>query len=95
MNIKHIARMYGIEDPLSCLEERAPSHEVFKETVMSKITSFHEKELRLKAATNDHMKYLNVNLMGLRGKYHPCMAGIVTTDEVKKIRPHIHEIFIW
>ena len=38
---------------------------------------------------NEYMKYLNVNLSGLRGKPHPCLAGIVTTEEVKKLRPHL------
>ena len=49
----------------------------------------HEHELRRKAVNNEYMKYLNVNLSGLRGKQHPCLVGIVTTEEVKKLRPHL------
>ena len=35
------------------------------------------------------MKYLNVNLSGLRGKYHPCLSNIVTTEKVQKLRPYL------
>ena len=56
---------------------------------MTKITIFHENELRIVAETNDCMKYLNVKLTGLTGKFHPCLSGIVTTEEFKKLRPHL------
>ena len=74
INMRHIAQMYLLEDPLSCLQRDAPDKSVFKETVMTKITAFHEKELRIKAQSNEHMKYLNVSLSGLRGKHHPYLA---------------------
>ena len=35
------------------------------------------------------MLYLNVSLSGLRGRHHPALAGIITTQEVKKSRIHI------
>ena len=89
MNMRHIAQMYQLEDPLSCLQRDAPDKSVFKETVMTKITAFHEKELRIKAQKNEYMKYLNVSLIGLRGKHHPCLANIVTTEEVHKLRPYL------
>ena len=89
INMRHITQMYGLEDPLLCLEREAPKKSDYKETVMSKITAFHEHELRTKAKTNEYMKYLNVNLSGLRGKHHPCLSGIITTEEVKKMRPHV------
>ena len=50
--------MYGLEDPLLCLEREAPKKSDYKETGMSKITAFHERELRTKAKTNEYMKYL-------------------------------------
>ena len=55
-----------LEDPLLCLEREAPKKSDFRETIMSKITAFHEHELRTKTKTNEYMKYLNVNLSGLR-----------------------------
>ena len=35
------------------------------------------------------MKYLNMSLTGLRGRQHPALSNIVTTQEVKKSRIHI------
>ena len=56
---------------------------------MTKITAFHERELRNKARTNEYMKYMNVNLSGLRGRSHPCLSGIITTEEEKRLRPFL------
>ena len=35
------------------------------------------------------MQYLNVSLSGLRGRNHPCISNIITTSEVKKLRPYL------
>ena len=35
------------------------------------------------------MKFLNVSLTGLRGRRHPCLSNLVTTQEVRKARIHI------
>ena len=35
------------------------------------------------------MKYLNVSLLGLRGRLHPAITDVTTTHEVKKMRPHV------
>jgi hypothetical protein len=35
------------------------------------------------------MKFLHVGMTGLRGKHHPAIANIKTTEEVKKLRPHV------
>ena len=89
INIRHIASMYGIEDPLSCLQKISQKKEIFKETVMTKITVFHENELRMKAENIDCMKYLNVKLIGLRGQCHPSLIGLISTSEVRKLRPYL------
>ena len=89
INLRHICKMYGLEDPLSCLSRNAPSKQTFKEMIKTKITAFHEKELKLQASTNSQMTYLNVNLSSLNGKPHPCLSNIITTQEVKKLRPHL------
>ena len=89
VNLRHVARMYQLEDPLTCLQRDAPDHSEYKETVMTRITVFHETELRNKAESNNLMKYLNVRMTGLRGRNHPCLANIVTTDEVRKMRPYM------
>ena len=81
--------MYQLEDPLVYLQNDPPVKSKFKELVMTKITAFHENELRKKAQGNDLMQYLNVNLSGLRGRHHPCLSNVITVDEVKKMRPHL------
>ena len=35
------------------------------------------------------MKYLNVSLIGLRGKIHPALQNVTTTHAVQKMRPHV------
>ena len=81
--------MYGLEDPLTCLMKDPPSKSRYKEQIITKITSFHEKELRSEASTNEMMPYFNVSLLGLRGKLHPSLTGVTTTHAVRKMRPHI------
>ena len=39
-----------------------------------KITVFREKEMRGKAKKNELMRYLNVDMIGLRGRNHPCIS---------------------
>ena len=83
--------MYRIEDPLKCLERPPPPKETYKKDILTKITAFHERELRQIALskTETSMKYLNVSLIGLGGRLHPAITGVSTTHEVRKMRPHI------
>ena len=81
--------MYGIEDPLKCLEKPAPPKTIYKKDIIIKITAFHERELRELSKDNDAMQYLNVSLLGLTGRAHPSITGVTTSHEVKKMRPHI------
>ena len=43
----------------------------------------------MKAETNDLMQYMNVGLSGLRGRHHPSLSQVITTGEVKQLRPHL------
>ena len=81
--------MYGIEDPLKTLERPPTSKLSYKKSIMAKITSYHEKELRKLSENNEAMKYLNVSVLGLSGRPHPAITGVTTSHEVKKMRPHI------
>ena len=56
---------------------------------MTKITAFHERELRFKAQKSEGIKYLNVQMAGLRGMNHPCLYYTITTNEVRKLRPYL------
>ena len=81
--------MEEVEDPSSCLDRPAPSHSVFKETVITKITAFHENELRMHEDPGQKLKYFNVSLLGLSGRRHPSLSGIFTVTDVRKSRHHI------
>ena len=35
------------------------------------------------------MRYLNVDMTGLRGRNNPCLSNIITTEEVRKLRPYL------
>ena len=89
INLRHICKMYGLEDPLQSLSKNPPSKQVYKETVITKISAFHEKELKIQASKNSQMVYLNVNLCSLRGKNHPSLSNVITSHEVRKLRPHL------
>ena len=53
------------------------------------MTVLHENELRKKSLTNSKMKYLNVQLSGLNGRAHPSLLHINTTQDARKLRPHL------
>ena len=89
INLRHICKMYGLEDPLLCLNRNPPSKQTFKETIKTKIAAFHKKELKTQASNNTQMKYLTVNLNSLNGKHQPCLFNVITTQEVQKLRPHL------
>ena len=76
-------------DPLECLKIDPPPKAVFKRDIHSKIHSLHEKSLRDMAGDNSKMHYLNVTLIGLNGRHHPALGGIITTQDVKKCRIHL------
>ena len=71
INLRHLFRMYEIEDPLILLQRDPLPKSHFIEYVLTKILAFHEKELRVAASKNSKMKYLNVSCEGLRGRHHP------------------------
>jgi hypothetical protein len=81
--------MYGLTDPLQCLQSDPPQKSVYKEHILTKVTAFHEKELRQNSLSNSNMMYLNVSVCGLRGKRHPALSNLLTAFNVKKSRPHL------
>ena len=61
MYVRHLSQMYGIADPLDMLNKVIPSKFSYKNEIKTKITAFHEKELRSKATSNSKMTYFNVS----------------------------------
>ena len=88
-HIRHLCQMYSLEDPLAYLNRDPPTKSFWKELVATKITAFHENNLRIAAGKNSQMKFLNVSTNGLRGRHHPALSNMITTWEVKKSRSHL------
>ena len=68
--------MYNIEDPILSLKKDPPKKSTYKENVIIKISTFHENELKNQAKNNSKMLYLNINLLSLRVRPHPCRNKI-------------------
>ena len=88
-HLKHLSEKYNMEDPLFLILSDPPPKHIYMENVKIKILAFYEKYLRTNAIKNSRMKYFNVSTIGLTGKIHPSVAGVMTTNEVKNMRPHI------
>ena len=88
-HVRHLSEKYGLEDPLSCLRRDPPSKSTYKEMIATRITAHYEQTLRQSAEGNDMMQYLNVSTFGLRGRRHPALSNLITTQEVKQSRPHM------
>ena len=61
----------------------------WKTLVLSRVTLYHEKQMRLKAQANWKLCYLNVQTLGLSGKPHLVLRNVLTTREVVKLRAHL------
>ena len=89
VNLRHICKMYGLPDPLTWILTDPPSKSQFNQDIKNKIIIYYENELRILANNNSKMKYLNVSLLDLHWRHHPSISGVLTSDEVRKLRPHL------
>ena len=87
--LRKLCLQYGIEDPSILLKKKPPPKNEFKRDIETRILSFHERELRKRAAEIRRMKYFNCSLLGLSAECHPSIKGIYSTNEVKRSRIHI------
>ena len=74
--LRELSQKYDMKSPLEWLREDPPSRSQYKEYVMTKITSYYERELRVDASENSCMQFLHVQMTGLRGRHHPAIANI-------------------
>ena len=88
-HLRYLSEIYGLEDPLVCLQHDPPTKSEYKELVNTKITAHFEKKLRKNAAENSLMKYFNVTTLNLRGRHHLAISELVTSRSVHLARPHI------
>ena len=47
VNLKHISKMYGLEDPLTCLSRDPPPKSQYKENTITTITAFNDMNLEI------------------------------------------------
>ena len=87
--LRKICIQYGINDPFTLLKKTPPPKHVFKTDIETRITSFHERELREKASNIRRMKYFNITVIGLSGKGHPAILNLYSSNDVKRSRYHL------
>ena len=88
-HVRLLCKQYQLPDPLKLLQCAPMSSSAWKTIVMNKITAYHERHLREKAASNSNLQYLNVQLIGLSGRSHPILHHISETREAYKLRAHL------
>ena len=89
-HIQLLCLKYALPSPLAVLLSTPPvSKESWNTLVKTRVTVWHERELRRKALSNSKMTYLNVQLTGLSGHPHPVLHNITNTQEAKKLRVHL------
>ena len=89
IHVRHLCSTYGIKDPLVLMKNPVPGKETFMEEVKTKISAFHECQLRQQALENSVMKFFNVSLIGLRGRLHYCLLDVDDSRKVALISPHV------
>ena len=77
-HVRLLCRQYELPDPLLMTQNSIiPSKISWKQLVTTKVTVYHEAELRAKATSNSNLQYLNVQLLGLSGLPHPALHYIL------------------
>ena len=66
-----------------------PAKKHFSDYILTKVTVYHEKQIRAAASSNCKMKFLNVSIIGLSGRLHSALSGVITSQDVTRMRPHI------
>ena len=90
IHVRLLCLLYSLPDPLHLLEnEPVWPKEKWKNLTKTKVTIYHEINLRRKAKENSKMDFLNVQALGLTGRPHPALHKIETTQDANKSRLHI------
>ena len=80
---------YGLPSPLSLMLGPSWSKDAWHCLVKTRVTIWHENELRKLSLNNSKMNYLNVKISGLTGAAHPALHCISTTQDAKKLHLHL------
>ena len=88
VHVRLVCLQYGLPDPLVLLQQVPMTKCAWKTLVRTKITAYHENELRRNAQENHKLEYLNVQTWGLTGKAHPIL-DIRETRDSPKLMAHL------
>ena len=88
-HIRILFQLYNLPDPLTLISSFPWPKERWKSHIKAAVTVYHEKNLRAKASTNSKLGFLNVQTIGLTGRPHPALSGVLTTQDVMRSRVHI------
>ena len=88
-HLRLLFKMYSLPDPLTLLSSQVMPKQRWKMLTKTAVTAFHELKWRLKAKANSKLRFFNVQTLGLSGRPHPVLSGIVTTRDVQRSRVHI------
>ena len=87
-HLRIICRMYDLPDPLSLMQQPAMNKSAWKILVKTRVTVYHENELRSLALANSKLEYFNVQTLGLEGRSHPVLE-ISETRSAPKLKAHL------
>ena len=87
--IRKLACMYEIRDPLDAIADTPQSKREYSAYISTKITVYHERQLREASKGNSKMVYLNIQLKGLNGQIHSSLKGISSSNKAIRSRAHI------
>ena len=88
-HIRLVCKLYDLPDPLRLLQQQPMTKQSWRTLVKTKITAYHERQLRSKAAKNPNLEYLNVQLLSLCGTPHPAIRYISDSRDAYKLKPHL------
>ena len=89
VHVRLLSKLYELPDPLILTQCPIMSKEEWKTLITTRVTVYHEKLFREKAAKNSRLQFLNVQLLSLSGRPHPSLLGITETRQVQKLRAHL------
>ena len=88
-HVRLLCRMYDLPDPLALLQQPPMLKLHWKTLVSTKITVYHETDLKNKAMKNLNLEFFNVQLLGLTGRPHLAITAIQDTRAAQKLRIHL------